>query len=100
MKKQVREYTQEFKEEAVKHVLKSHHLTRTARDLGIPVGTLNSWVRQLKGKTTTPSSPIVQPQDIGLLMEENRRLHKELNIVKEEREILKKAAAYFAQHQK
>lgn len=98
MKKQVREYTQEFKEEAVKLVLKSHHLTRTARDLGIPVGTLNSWVRQLKGKTTTSVS--LQPQDIGLLMEENRRLNKELNIVKEEREILKKAAAYFAQHHK
>ena len=99
MKKQVREYTQEFKEEAVKLVLKSHHLTRTARDLGIPVGTLNSWVRQLKGKATT-SSVSLQPQDIGLLMEENRRLNKELNIVKEEREILKKAAAYFAQHQR
>lgn len=99
MKKQVRTYTQEFKEEAVKLVLKSHHLTRTARDLGIPIGTLNSWVRQLKGKTTT-SSPSLQSQDMGVLMEENRRLYKELNIVKEEREILKKAAAYFAQHQK
>jgi transposase len=99
MKKQVREYTQEFKEEAVKLVLKSQHLTRTARDLGIPIGTLNSWVRQLKGKPTTFSSSSPS-QDVGLLMEENRRLHKELNIVKEEREILKKAAAYFAQHQK
>jgi transposase len=34
------------------------------------------------------------------LVEENRRLHKELAIAKEERDILKKAAAYFAQHQK
>jgi len=34
------------------------------------------------------------------LIEENRRLHKELSVVKEEKEILKKAAAYFAVHQK
>lgn len=39
-------------------------------------------------------------QDIKTLLEENRRLHKELAIAKEEREILKKAAAYFAQQQK
>jgi transposase len=32
------------------------------------------------------------------LIEENRRLHKELAIAKEEREILKKAAAYFVRN--
>jgi len=37
---------------------------------------------------------------MAALIEENRRLHKELAIAKEEREILKKATAYFAQYQK
>jgi transposase-like protein len=37
---------------------------------------------------------------MATLIEENRRLHKELAIAKEEKERLKKAAAYFAQHQK
>jgi transposase-like protein len=39
-------------------------------------------------------------QNIAALIEENRRLHKQLAITREEREILQKAAAYFAQHQK
>jgi transposase-like protein len=37
---------------------------------------------------------------MATLVEENRKLHKELAIAREEKEILKKAAAYFAQHQK
>jgi transposase len=37
---------------------------------------------------------------MSALVEENRRLHKELAVAKEEKEILKKAAAYFAQHLK
>ena len=38
--------------------------------------------------------------DISALIQENRRLQKELAITKEEKEILKKAAAYFAQNLK
>jgi transposase-like protein len=42
MPRQVRNYTQEFKEEAVKLVLKSNSLTKTANDLGIPLATINT----------------------------------------------------------
>ncbi len=103
MARQLRKYAKEFKEEAVKLALKSHSLSKTAIELGIPIGTLHTWIRQLRGKNTDPSINNVnaqQPQDINLLIEENRRLHKELSVVREEKEILKKAAAYFAQHQK
>jgi transposase len=94
MSRQVRQYTQEFKEEAVKLVLKSNSLTKTANDLGIPLATINTWVRRLKDKVLIAGSNTT-PVNVGELIEENRRLNKELNLVKEEREILKKAAAYF-----
>jgi transposase len=101
MTRQVRRYPKEFKDEAVKLALKSSSIRNTATELGVPVGTLHTWLEQLKKKDDLPSaSKPPANQDIGLLLEENRRLHKELAVVKEEKEILKKAAAYFAQHQK
>jgi transposase len=98
-----RKYTDEFKEEAVNLALKSPAISQAAESLGIPAGTLYSWVEQLKKKGKTPNTINQKndaPLDISKLIEENRRLHKELAIAKEEKEILKKAAAYFAQHQK
>ena len=101
MPRQVRKYTKEFKQEAVNLALKSPSISRTARELGIPVGTLHSWVEQLKLADKTNINPKHKSahQDIAGLLAENRRLNKELAIVKEEKEILKKAALYFAQHQ-
>jgi len=100
MSRKVRSYTQEFKQEAVGLALKSPSLSRTAKELGLPTATLYSWIKQLKGKfVTKPSIPDGSP-DLAALIDENRRLHKELAIAREEKEILKKAATYFAQHQK
>lgn len=99
MSRQVRRYTQEFKQEAINLALKSPSVFHTANELGIPPATLHSWIGQLKEKpTSTHDSPA--GHDIAALLEENRRLHKENIILKEEKEILKKAATYFAQHQK
>lgn len=100
MPKSVRKYTKEFKQEAVSLALKSPSIVNTAKELGIPVGTLHTWIHALKkqGKITTVDAN--SGKDMATLIEENRRLHKELAIAKEEKEILKKAAAYFAQHQK
>lgn len=94
-----RKYTEEFIKDAVNLALKSHSLAATARELGIPVGTLNNWIMKLKQSSPSKSKP-ESTQDIATLIEENRRLHKELAVAREEKEILKKAAAYFAQHQK
>src|SRR5439155_22805914 len=102
MARQHRKYTKEFKQESVNLALKSPSITKTAKELGIPIGTLHTWVEQLKGKTKSNSAPADKntSADVTALLEENRRLHKENVVLKEEKEILKKAAAYFAQHQK
>ena len=102
MERKSRKYTKEFKQESVNLALKSVSISTTATELGIPVATLHSWVNQLKNNTNLKSvkDDTNKNQSVAALIEENRRLHKELAIAREEREILKKAAAYFAQHQK
>jgi transposase len=100
MSRKVRRYTKEFKQEAVTLALKSPSISRTATELGLPMATLHSWIQQLKGKPLPTQSVSDDAPDITTLVEENRRLHKELAIAREEKEILKKAATYFAQHQK
>ena len=100
MTRQIRKYSKEFKLEAINLALKSPSLSKTATELGIPVGTLHTWIKELKDKRNTSTTSTSNNPDMLALLEENRRLHKELTRVKEEREILKKAAAYFAQHQK
>lgn len=97
--RQVRKYTKEFKQEAVNLALKSPSISDTASELGIPMPTLHSWVQQLKSKSISSVNKD-DSKSMADLVEENRRLHKELAIAKEEKEILKKAATYFAQHQK
>lgn len=100
MKRKVRKYTKEFKQEAVKLALKSSSILNTAKELGIPIGTLHTWIHVLKKKGNITTVDANGSKDMAALIEENRRLHKELAIAKEEKEILKKAAAYFAQYQK
>ena len=95
-----RKYTKEFKEESVNLALKSPSIAKTAEELGIPVPTIHTWIKKLKGTKTSEVSRDSGQPNMAALVEENRRLHKELTVAREEREILKKAAAYFAQHQK
>ncbi len=102
MERKTRKYTNEFKQESVNLALKSPSVSKTASDLGIPIPTLHSWIHQFKNKaeSTSGNKDTSKDQNVAALIEENRRLQKELAITREEREILKKAAAYFAQHQK
>ncbi len=100
MTRSVRKYTKEFKQEAINLALKSPSVDTTAKELGIPSATLHSWIHALKKKGNIATADANGSKDMAALIEENRRLHKELAVAKEEREILKKAAAYFAQHQK
>lgn len=94
MAKKLRKYTAEFKQEAVKLALTSPSVSATAKELGVPEPTLHSWVAKLK--KTQPIGKAINTQDVATLLEENRRLVKELARLREEKEILKKAAAYFA----
>lgn len=93
-----RKYTIEFKEEAVKLITEQGYShSETARRLGIPHANLSRWVKALekdKGikKTTVKDAGGLRREDT----EELELLRKEVKKLKLEREILKKAAAFFA----
>ena len=85
-------YTLEFKLEAVRLVNNGQAVSVTAKVLGIPNQTLDNWVRlnkkgQLTGATDKPVS--VEQMELA-------RLRAQLARVTMERDILKKATAYFA----
>lgn len=88
-------YSEEFKREALR-LLAAGTKTRTqiARELGIHVETLRLWQRAAQ-----PFPEVDPASDSGTVPsveEENRRLRRENARLLEEREILKKAAAFFA----
>ena len=94
-------YTQEFRDETVQLALAGEKsVLGIARDLDINPKTLYNWIRQYKIKNNIPINPpgtkTVQPQYKETLEEELKRLRKENRILKQERDILKKATAYFA----
>ncbi len=94
-----KKYTKEFKLEAVRLVVeKGRSASSVARDLGINESLLYQWKRRAlrDGELAFPGNGRTTA---GELEEENRKLRKELGQVKQDREILKKAAAYFAKHQ-
>ena len=85
-------YTLEFKMEAVRLVRGGQVAAVTAKVLGIPKQTLENWVRlDGKGKLKGAGDKPVSAEQMELA-----RLRVELARVKMERDILKKAAAYFA----
>lgn len=87
-----RNYSREFKIEAVKMVLAGGiSVAQVARDLGVNENLIHSWKRKfLENGELSESSKLTPDQ------KEIRRLRLELERVRQEREILKKAAAYFA----
>ena len=85
-------YAPEFKAEAVRLYQQSgKSLQEIASDLGVSTNSLREWVRRAEGKHTHDNqSRTSLSQDER---EELRRLQRENCILREEREILKKAAA-------
>lgn len=89
-----RRFTAEFKEEAVGLVANSGRpLAQVARELGVHENTLHKWKAAMGAVS---SLGVVPGQGPLTLAEENRRLRAELLRVKEERDILQKATAFFA----
>ncbi len=83
-------YTEEFKVEAVRQCTAlGHPVKDVAKRLGISPHSLYVWVRR-HGKAS-PAQRVESQAEA-----ENRRLRADLKRVTEERDILKKAAAYFA----
>ena len=85
-------YPPEFRAEAVRLARTSGKpQAQIARDLGVTVETLRLWRKQADLDDGRRSDGLTSEEQ-----EELRRLRRENRILREEREILKKAAAFFA----
>jgi len=83
-------YPEEFKTEAVKQITeRGHKVADVSARLGVSQHSLYQWIKAHR-------VPSVERQAQGSQADELRRLKAELKRVTEERDILKKAAAYFA----
>ncbi len=94
MGKSRRKYSREFKLEAVKQVVEQGRLVASvAEGLGVHPSLLQRWKTQLEteGAVAFPGNGRMSATD-----EEIRRLRKDLSTARQERDILKKALAYFA----
>jgi len=85
-------YTEDFKKEAVKQVTENgYDIKDTAKRLGIHPESLRNWIKKYKSPEAIEKSKVTDASSAEI-----KRLQKELKRVTEERDILKKAAAYFA----
>lgn len=88
-------YTPEFRAEAVKVVLaQGLSLEEAAQRLAIPKGTLVNWVSAAKRGSDPTAAP--GSRSVSELEAEVAKLRKELAVERMEKEVLKKATAYFA----
>lgn len=88
----------EFKREAVKLAMQPGSTkSQVARDLGIHISVLRHWIRQFEaGKwEATPGKTLKSEQQLEI-----ERLRRQLKQAETERDILKKAVAYFAKEPK
>ena len=92
-KKKRRAFTAEQKAEAVKIVkISGKTVTQVAHEMGLTVSALRSWVKQDEiNQNPAPRGPLTTDERAELA-----RLRKELKRVEMERDLLKKAAAFFA----
>lgn len=92
-----RQYTDEFKVEAVR-LGESIGGNQAAKRLGIPESSLWNWMRLSRAGKLKAAEGAATPvkRSVSELEVENARLRKELTSAKLDLEIVKKAAAYFA----
>lgn len=89
-----RKYTQEFKISAVQLVNESgYSIPEAAKSLGVDANSVRGWVGKFSSK------PGLAPKGEGALAAELRSLRKENARLLMERDILKKATAFFAREQ-
>lgn len=93
-----RTFTPQFKKDAVALISADRSLTEVANDLGVARSLLRGWHEQLRGSGAGVHAPA--GHCLGSDGDEVRRLRKQLRDVTEERDILKKALAYFADDRK
>ena len=98
MDKQRKRFDRQFKIDAVSLAVNGGRtVVEVARDLGVDANTLYRWKREFttEEQGAFPGKGRLSPQE-----EELRRLRRELEQAKEDREILKKALAFFSKHGK
>ncbi len=92
-KQKRRKHSKEFKEEAVKLVTgQGYQVSEAARNLGLHPNVLGRWKRESEvqeGEDAAPGGSVAMQSELKRLRKENKRLQME-------REILKKAAVFFA----
>jgi transposase len=87
-----RQFSDEFKHQAVRLVLdEGKTMAAVARELDLVPTALREWVKQARADRTKGRTGLTTAE-----REELARLRKEVRILAEERDILKKAAAFFA----
>lgn len=85
-------YTAEFKAEAVKQIIeRGRRVVEVAQRLGVSDKSLYVWLKQARQQIHAPGTG-----DVATLRSEVSQLKAELRRTQEERDILKKATAYFA----
>ena len=93
-----RNYTKEFKADAVSLVVEQDYSSaEVGRRLGVSENNVNRWVRQYRDKNDSVSADGLTREQLEA---ELKRLRKENKRLEMEREILKKAAAFFANESK
>ena len=91
-------FTQAFKDDAVNLVLdQGYSCAEVARRLGVSENNVNRWVRQHRERDEKTSPDGLSREQLEA---ELKRLRKENKRLEMEREILKKAAAFFAKESK
>jgi len=87
-------YSPEFKDEAVRQVLdRGYSVAEVSERLGVSPHSLHKWVKAVK-----PDKSDEQAAELNEAKREILKLRAELRRTEEERDILKKAARYFASH--
>lgn len=87
-------YSEEFRIEAVKQVTKNGYSVQdTAQRLGMHPTSLSNWIKRLASPDAIKKHSLQDESQVEI-----KKLQKELKRMTEERDILKKAAVYFASH--
>ena len=85
-----RKFSREFKVEAVKLITEQHYtISEASRNLGVVTSVLRRWKRELEAEA---AGTRLSPDERAELAQ----LRREVKTLRQEREILKKAAAFFA----
>ena len=102
MSRTQRKYDQEYKIQAVK-LAKEIGGAKAAKELGIPEGTIHTWLKAVRAGTLdigdgahTPESAMSLAEELAMLRKRVKDQDKEIRRLKEENEFLEEASAFFA----